>query len=185
MTESVFATMSTAASPTNILSAIRDANTQSAKFGVTAIVAGLVTSVVISTIVFVVFSLLRPRHQIVYAPKIKYANEKRAPPPIDNGLLSWLKPVWQCSDDYLLDKIGLDAVLFLRFWRMCRNIFLCVGGLGTTVIIPYNIVIGLKTDTGRGVVASSKYYLFLIWLTPVLWDCSRLKASYKATCGCR
>jgi hypothetical protein len=149
--------MSTAASQPDILQAIRDANTQSGQFGVTAIVAGLVTSVVISTVVFLIFSILRPRHKIVYAPKMKYASEKRAPPPIDDGLFSWLKPVWSCTDEYLLDKIGLDAVLFLRFWRMCRNIFICLGVLGAVVIIPFNVIVGLKTVGGQANVAKNKY----------------------------
>ena len=147
--------MSSQPQPSDILQAIRNANTQSGQFGVTAIVAGLVTSAVISTVVFLMFSVLRPRHKIVYAPKIKYTSEKRAPPPIDDGLFSWLKPVWQCSDEYLLGKIGLDAVLFLRFWRMCRNIFICLG-VGSAVIIPYNIIIGLKTVAGQANVAQNK-----------------------------
>src|SRR5271163_1827650 len=142
--------------PTDILDAIKNANTQSGQFGTAAIVAGLVTSSVISCVVFIIFSVLRPRHKIVYAPKLKYASEKRAPPPIDDGFLSWLKPVWQCTDEYLLDKIGLDAVLFLRFWRMCRNIFICLG-IGSAVIIPYNVIVGLKTVYGQANVATSKY----------------------------
>jgi len=150
--------MSSTTSP-DILEAIRNANTQSGQFGVTAIVAGLVTSAVISFVVFIAFSVLRPRHKIVYAPKLKYADEKRAPPPIDDGLLSWLKPVWSCTDEYLLEKIGLDAVLFLRFWRMCRNIFICVGLLGVAVIIPFNVVVGLKTVSGQANVAKNKYSL--------------------------
>lgn len=149
--------MSTQPQPSDVLEAIRNANTQSGQFGITAIIAGLLTSATISGIVLLIFSILRPRHKIVYAPKVKYANEKKAPPPIDDGLLSWLKPVWQCTDEYLLDKIGLDAVLFLRFWRMCRNIFICFG-LGSAVMIPYNIVVGLKTVAGQQVVAQNKYF---------------------------
>lgn len=140
--------------PTDILQAIRNANTQSGQFSITAIIAGLLTSTVISTIVFVVFSVLRPRHKIVYAPKLKY-DEKRAPPPVDDGMFSWLKPVWQCTDEYLLDKIGLDAVLFLRFWRICRNIFICLS-IGSAVIIPFNIIVGLKTVGGQANVAKNK-----------------------------
>jgi hypothetical protein len=148
--------MSSSSDP-DILQAIRNANTQSAQFGITAIIAGLVTSAVISSIVFIVFSVLRPRHKIVYAPKLKYASEKRAPPPIGDGFLSWLKPVWSCTDEHLLDRIGLDAVLFLKFWRMCRNIFICVGVLACTVIIPFNIVVGLKTVAGQANVAQNKF----------------------------
>ena len=172
--------------PSDILEAIRNANTQSGQFGVTAIVAGLVTSIVISTIVFLIFSVLRPRHKIVYAPKLKYASEKRAPPPIDDGLFSWLKPVWSCSDEYLLDKIGLDAVLFLRFWRMCRNIFICLGVLGSAVIIPFNVVVGLKTVGGQANVAKNKYLSVIrVLLTVVRWDYFRSKGLRRGIYGCR
>ena len=150
--------------PSDVLQAIRDANTQSGQFGVTAIIAGLVTSITISTIVFIVFSVLRPRHKIVYAPKLRSTKEKEIPPPIDDGMFSWLKPVWQCSDEYLLEKIGLDAVLFLRFWRMCRNIFICLG-IGSAVIIPFNIIVGLKTVGGQANVAKNKYVLQSLILT--------------------
>jgi hypothetical protein len=168
----------------DILDAIRNANTQSGQFGVTAIVAGLVTSVAISSVVFIAFSLLRPRHKIVYAPKLKYGNEKRSPPPIDDGLFSWLKPVWHCTDEYLLDKIGLDAVLFLRFWRMCRNMFICLGFLGSTVIIPFNIVVGLKTVGGQALVAKNKY--FLLWVANLVrWDYSRFKGLQHNIYGVR
>lgn len=67
--------MTSTTSP-DILEAIRNANTQSGQFGVTAIVAGLVTSIIISLVVFIAFSVLRPRHKIVYAPKLKYADER-------------------------------------------------------------------------------------------------------------
>lgn len=140
----------------DILDAIRNANTQSGQFGVTAIIAGLVTSIVISTIVFILFSVLRPRHKIVYAPRLKYASEKKAPPPIDDGVFSWLKPVYSYSDDALLEKIGLDAIVFLQFWRICRNIFICLG-IGSCAIIPFNIIVGLKTAAGQAAVAQNKY----------------------------
>jgi hypothetical protein len=140
---------------TDILDVIREANTQSGQFSVTAIIAGLVTSAVISTIVLIVFSVLRPRHKIVYAPRLKYASEKRAPPPIDDGLFSWLKPVYKYSDEMLLDKIGLDAIIFLRFWRMCRNIFICLG-IGACAILPFNIIVGLNTASGQANVSSNK-----------------------------
>lgn len=153
--------------PNDVLQAIRNANTQSGQFGITAIIASLVTSTAISTIVFIIFSILRPRHKLVYAPRLKYVGEKEAPPPIGNGIFSWLRPVWQLSDEDLLDKIGLDAVLFLRFWRMCRNIFICLG-IGSAVIIPFNIIVGLKTVGGQANVAENKYYNLLCHLIVVL-----------------
>lgn len=170
--------------PPNILDTIRNANTQSGQFGVTAIIAGLVTSAAISTIVFILFSVLRPRHKIVYAPKLKYASEKKAPPPIDDGVFSWLKPVWKYGDNTLIEKIGMDAVVFLRFWRMCRNIFICLG-IGSCAIIPFNIIVGLKSAGGQANVAQNKYPKGSKFADLVHSVYSRLKASRKVTCGCK
>lgn len=41
-----------------------------------------------------------------------------------------------------MDKIGLDAVIFLRFLRMIRNIFLIVTVIGCGILIPINVVGG-------------------------------------------
>ena len=85
------------------------------------------------------FSFIRPRHTLVYAPKIKHADEKHAPPPIGKGLLSWIHPVRTAKEPFLIEKIGLDAVVFLRFTRMLRNIFLILGIIGLCVMIPVNV----------------------------------------------
>lgn len=41
-----------------------------------------------------------------------------------------------------MEKVGLDAALFIRFTKMCRNIFLVLTVIGCGVIIPINIVAG-------------------------------------------
>ena len=44
----------------------------------------------------------------------------------------------------LLDKLGLDAVAFLRFLRMMRWIFLAVSVLCCAILIPINVTYNLK-----------------------------------------
>lgn len=41
-----------------------------------------------------------------------------------------------------MDKIGLDAVLFLRFLRMIRNIFVVCSVIGCGILIPVTVVGG-------------------------------------------
>lgn len=86
-----------------------------------------------------IFSLFRPRNSLVYAPKIKHADQKHAPPPLGKGLLAWLTPVIKTKESELVDCIGLDATVFLRFTRMCRNMFLTLSIIGCFVMIPINI----------------------------------------------
>jgi calcium permeable stress-gated cation channel len=85
------------------------------------------------------FSLVRPRHRLVYAPKTKHADAQHAPPPMGNGIFSWIKPVTTAKEPFLVERIGLDAVIFLRFTRMLRNMFGLFGLIGLAVMIPVNV----------------------------------------------
>ncbi|CAJ0828201.1 43_t:CDS:10 [Entrophospora sp. SA101] len=63
---------------------------------------------------FILFGFLRPRNGIVYAPKYKYSSEKKQPPKLGSGLFSWVMPVLKTSESTLIEKIGLDAVMFIQ-----------------------------------------------------------------------
>lgn len=85
------------------------------------------------------FSLLRPYHQAIYAPKAKHADEKHAPPPIGKAPWSWLVVVWRSSEEQLVQQIGMDATIFLRFTRMIRNMFLILTAIGVGIMVPINM----------------------------------------------
>lgn len=89
--------------------------------------------------VALLFSLLRPRNSVVYAPKLKYADEKHAPPKIGKGLFAWFGPVNRTKESQMVDKVGLDGTVFLRFTRMCRNMFAVLSVVGIAVLIPANV----------------------------------------------
>jgi hypothetical protein len=48
---------------------------------------GLMLALSLGTIVL--FSLLRPKNKIVYAPKWKYSSDRNRPPPVEDGFFSW------------------------------------------------------------------------------------------------
>ncbi|KAK6349091.1 hypothetical protein TWF730_009850 [Orbilia blumenaviensis] len=94
----------------------------------------LASSIGISLGIFILFCLLRPHNATVYAPRLKYSDEKHAPPPIEKGYLSWLAPVFKYKEEDLVNKIGLDAIVFLRFLRLLRNLFGVLSGLSVIMI---------------------------------------------------
>ncbi|PWY92381.1 DUF221-domain-containing protein [Aspergillus heteromorphus CBS 117.55] len=108
-------------------------------FQVNAIWASLATSVGLSIALTLLFSLFRPRHSVVYAPKVKHADRKHTPPPVGKGFFAWLKPVLQTKEPQLVDCVGLDASMFIRFAKMCRNIFIFLSIIGCGVMIPLNL----------------------------------------------
>ncbi|KAK6354769.1 hypothetical protein TWF696_003905 [Orbilia brochopaga] len=103
-----------------------------------SLIASVATSFGISIAIFILFCLLRPLNAVVYAPRLKHADARHAPPPIEKGYFAWLKPLIKCHEDDLWDKIGLDAIVFLRFLRMLRNL-LAVLSILSFIMIAVNV----------------------------------------------
>jgi calcium permeable stress-gated cation channel len=122
--------------------------TNSTQFQINAFWASLGTSIGFSALLALLFCFVRPRHTLVYAPKTKHSDEQHAPPPMGKGLFSWIGPVTKAKENVLVDKIGLDAVIFLRFARMLRNIFVALGLIGLLVMIPVNVTMRNKGISG-------------------------------------
>ena len=59
-------------------------------------------------------------------------------------MFGWFPPLIRTQEPELLDKIGLDAVAFLRFLRMVRWMFTAIAVIGCGVLIPVNVIYNLK-----------------------------------------
>ncbi|KAK9453503.1 hypothetical protein V1511DRAFT_522718 [Dipodascopsis uninucleata] len=145
----------------------------SAKFTGKAVWVGLLTSLGSSAFVFIMFCILRPRNTVIYAPKTRVVRSNDSdtfsistvsPPRLGPGAVSWISKVYQMSDDDLLDMIGLDAVVYLKFMKMCIMIFLCLSFLGLTVAIPINVTFALRNDLAQSASSSDAFLL----MTPTL-----------------
>ena len=88
--------------------------------------------------------------QIVYEPKVKYHEGDKPPPRISDSLCGWLPPLLHTKEPELLDKIGLDAVAFLRFLRLMRWLFTGIALLTCCILIPINIVYNLHNVPPKG-----------------------------------
>jgi calcium permeable stress-gated cation channel len=97
------------------------------------------TSLGFSVLLALLFSLFRPYHNAIYAPRIKHADQKHAPPPVGKGFFAWIPPVLKIHEESLADQIGLDAVVFLRCAKMLRNTCLVLSIIGCGTLIAVNI----------------------------------------------
>ncbi|EIN06583.1 DUF221-domain-containing protein [Punctularia strigosozonata HHB-11173 SS5] len=109
-----------------------------------AVLSQFVLMTVISLVTVVTFSLLRPNNKIIYEPKLKYHEGNKQPPRIPNSTFGWVSPLIHVKEPELVDKLGLDAVTFLRFLRMFRWLFTAVAVLCCAVLIPTDIIYNLR-----------------------------------------
>ena len=59
-----------------------------------------------------------------------------------------------------MEKVGMDAAVFLRFTRMCRNMFIVLSLIGCGILIPVNIL------GGKGLYKSWSNISVLMKMTP-------------------
>ncbi|KAG6841425.1 hypothetical protein C0991_011319 [Blastosporella zonata] len=104
---------------------------------------------VVSVVTILAFNLLRPKNKVIYEPKVKYHVGNKPPPRISDSVLGWLPPLIHTKEPELLDKIGFDAVAFLRFNRLMRWLFLSIAGLACSVLIPINVTYNLKNVNSK------------------------------------
>ena len=117
------------------------------------------------------FCVIRPYNTVVYAPRAKHADSKHAPPPVSKGLFGWVFAIMRTKENELVEKLGLDAALFLRFTRMMRNIFTILAIVGCGVLIPVNVFAATFDTTGiywltrmtpSRMYGSSAYWVYVI-----------------------
>ncbi|KAG2369219.1 hypothetical protein BDR07DRAFT_1267749 [Suillus spraguei] len=99
---------------------------------------------IISTVTIVVFNVLRPKNKVIYEPKVKYHVGNKQPPRISDSLFGWLPPLIRTKEPELVDKLGLDAVTFLRFNRMIRSLYSAIAFTCCAILIPINVSYNLK-----------------------------------------
>ncbi|KAM3421601.1 hypothetical protein BST61_g1988 [Cercospora zeina] len=102
--------------------------------------ASLITSIVLTAVLGLLFCFLRPYNSVVYATRAKYADSKHMPPPIGKGLFGWVKPLVQTKEPDLVRTVGLDAAVFMRVVRMLRAIFTVLAVIGCGILIPVNVI---------------------------------------------
>ncbi|KAF9243161.1 hypothetical protein BU15DRAFT_86554 [Melanogaster broomeanus] len=98
----------------------------------------------ISVATVVAFNILRPNNKVIYEPKVKYYVGDKKPPRISDSLFGWLPPLYRTREPELVNKLGLDAVTFLRFTRMTRSMFSCITLLCCAILIPIDAVYNIQ-----------------------------------------
>ncbi|KAF9650988.1 DUF221-domain-containing protein [Thelephora ganbajun] len=100
----------------------------------------------ISLVTVLAFNFLRPNNKIVYEPKVKYHVGDKEPPKISDSLFGWLPPLIHTKEPELLEKVGPDAVTYLRFLKMIRWMFTAISILCCGILIPINIYYNINVS---------------------------------------
>ncbi|KAK5109742.1 hypothetical protein LTR62_006582 [Meristemomyces frigidus] len=78
----------------------------------------IIISLVFGIIAFLTFCFLRPRWPGLYAARKRHKNEANNLPELPDSFFGWIAPLWRISEQQVLASAGLDAYVFLAFFKM-------------------------------------------------------------------
>ncbi|KAG0265257.1 hypothetical protein BG011_005128 [Mortierella polycephala] len=111
-----------------------------------AFTSALIFNTAVGVAIFVAFCIVRYWNKKIYQPRTYLVNEDVRSPELPSGVFSWITASFMVKDDDLVNRIGLDAYMFLRFQKMSATLFIGFTLLAIPILLPLNIVGGLDED---------------------------------------
>jgi Trk K+ transport system NAD-binding subunit len=93
---------------------------------------------IVALFAVILFEYVRnhPRFQKVYYTRMSNAASTRIAVPVSH--FGWIRSVFSISEEAVLDEVGLDAVMYLRFLAMCFSLFAILMFILFIILIPVN-----------------------------------------------
>ncbi|KAL6706884.1 hypothetical protein ACN47E_005027 [Coniothyrium glycines] len=85
---------------------------------------------------FLTFCFLRPRWKGLYAARKKQNDLATALPELPDSFFGWILPLWRITDEQVLASAGLDAYVYLAFFKMAIKFLLITLFFAVAVIKP-------------------------------------------------
>ncbi|CAG8481845.1 9876_t:CDS:2, partial [Acaulospora colombiana] len=129
--------------------------------------SSVVFNVALTGGLFIAFEITRKRNKKVYEPRTYLVPEEKRSESSHGGLLGWLIPILKISDDKVVNRIGLDAYMFLRFIRLFAIIYAVFTIVGIGILLPVNYINqlgkpGLNSFTMGNISDSNRLYAHVI-----------------------
>ncbi|KAG0317019.1 hypothetical protein BGZ99_006549 [Dissophora globulifera] len=102
----------------------------------TGLASQLVISVALGLFALLLFCFLRTRWIVMFAPRTKL--RRHTPPILSATFFGWIPQLLRIPEAEVLDCVGLDAVMLLRFFKMAIKLFMLCSIPGLLIIMPVN-----------------------------------------------
>lgn len=96
----------------------------------------ILLSVALGITAFLAFCFLRPRWPGLYAARKKHKDETDALPDLPDTFFGWILPLWRITDQQVLASAGLDAYVFLAFFKLAIKFLTITFFLSLIIIKP-------------------------------------------------
>ncbi|KAH8703395.1 DUF221 domain protein [Talaromyces proteolyticus] len=95
-----------------------------------------VISITLGLVAFFSFCLLRPKWAELYAARRRRRNAASSLPELPDTLFGWLPVLYRIGDEEILNSAGLDAYVFLSFFKFALRFLSATFFFAATIISP-------------------------------------------------
>ncbi|KAL7942544.1 hypothetical protein V8C42DRAFT_331318 [Trichoderma barbatum] len=98
----------------------------------------LVLSLILGVGALIAFCILRPRWPTLYAARKRRLDPTIGLPALTDSFFGWIPKLYNVSEQQILASAGLDAFVFLTFFKMSTRIFAIMAFFAVVVLWPIN-----------------------------------------------
>ncbi|KAH8815412.1 hypothetical protein F5884DRAFT_723472 [Xylogone sp. PMI_703] len=98
----------------------------------------LVLSSALGVSAFLAFCILRPKWKSLYAARKKQSGAAVVLPELPDTMFGWMPVLWRVTEEQVLASAGLDAFVFLSFFKMSMKLFGVIFLLALAILLPIN-----------------------------------------------
>ncbi|KAJ1331046.1 calcium permeable stress-gated cation channel [Microdochium nivale] len=96
----------------------------------------LAISLMLGVSAFIAFCIIRPRWKTLYSARKRRLDPHIKLPALPDTLFGWIPALYRITDDQVLASAGLDAFVFLSFFKMAMRLFATMLFFAVTVLLP-------------------------------------------------
>ncbi|KAL8944519.1 MAG: hypothetical protein Q9216_000429 [Gyalolechia sp. 2 TL-2023] len=105
----------------------------------TALYTQLVISIALGLGAFLTFCTLRPRWTGLYAARKRQKNAASKLPALPDTFFGWIPVLYKITEEQVLASAGLDAYVFLSFFKMATKFLAVTFFFALVIILPVNV----------------------------------------------
>ncbi|KOS21232.1 putative membrane protein [Escovopsis weberi] len=98
----------------------------------------LILSLALGFAALIAFCTLRPRWPSLYAARKRRLDPRIGLPALTDSFFGWIPRLYRVSEEQILASAGLDAFVFLTFFKMAIRLFAIMAFFATVVLWPIN-----------------------------------------------
>ncbi|OTA93868.1 hypothetical protein M434DRAFT_395245 [Hypoxylon sp. CO27-5] len=110
----------------------------------------LVISLALGVTAFIAFCILRPRWKSLYAARRRHSDPQIALPTLPDSFFGWIPALYRVTEEQVLASAGLDAFVFLSFFKMSLRLFATMFFFAAVVLWPIHNTFDAGTTTPPG-----------------------------------